>query len=64
MCGRSCEEMPVKRARPLFLAQSRALTSSSIVGLGVLAALLQAGDPPQVDVLQAGLLQARRRSSP
>ena len=31
MCGRSCEEMPVKRARPLFLAQSRALISSSIV---------------------------------
>ena len=31
MCGRSCDEMPVKRARPLFFAQSRALISSSIV---------------------------------
>ena len=30
MCGRSCEEMPVKRARPLFLAHSRAATISSI----------------------------------
>ena len=30
MCGRSCDEMPVKRARPLFLAHSRAASISSI----------------------------------
>ena len=40
MCGRSWDEMPVKRARPLFLAQSRAFDQLLDLRLGVLAALL------------------------
>jgi hypothetical protein len=44
--GLSCEEKPMKRARPVFFAQSRAFT------------VHEQADPPEIDVIETRFLHA------